>query len=192
MTVLNFMRNSGQVVGNVEEIITKVDVVIQENSVLKMLLEQQNSFIETQSAVIVAIKDELGVLGRKLDKMQDEVTVNMKTTDEIKHTKFYGQVTKLLPSAIERAEDMAGSEIRKLIHRAAMTNPGGRRKGYTEIYVKFQEVTGVCLYTEGQMRLKESDGIDGWKKDPSYINTIFKKGLQTEAAVVCMQMLADK
>jgi len=192
MGVFNLVRNGGQVVENVEELLTMVGTVLTENETLVTIVKQQSAFMERQSAVIVAIKDELGVIGRKMDKIQDEVIASKNTTDEIKHTKFYGQVTKLLPSAIERANKMAGSEIRELIHRAAMTHPGGRRKGYTEVYIKFQEVTGICLYKIGQVRLKASDGIDGWKKDPSYINTIFKKGKQTEVAVICMQMIADK
>lgn len=184
MTVMNLMRNGGQMVNDVEEIKEQVGVVIGENTVLK-------SIIEKQGAVIVAIKDELGVMSRKIDSMQDEVTYNKKTTDEIKHVKFVGQTTELLPTALERAKKMTNKQIRRLIHRAARSHKGGWQKGYTHIYVRFEEATGINLYDEGKTVLKKSDEIEGWVKDPSYINTILKKDKQLEAAAVCMQIVAD-
>jgi len=39
---------------------------------------------------------------------------------------------------------------------------------------------------------KKSDGVDGWRKDPSYINAILREGFKKETAVICMQILADK
>lgn len=185
MSVLRLVRSGGQVVGNIEELIEMVGTVIKENVVMKAIIEKQG-------AIIVSVRDEMGVMSRKLDTIQDEVRANKATTNEIKHTKFYGQTTKLLPEAVERAKRMTGGEVRKLIHRTAKSHPSGRRKGYTVIYEKLNEVTGINVYDIGQISLKKSDGIDGWKKDPSYINTILKKGLQSEVAVICMQILVDK
>lgn len=185
MSVVNLFRNGGQMVGDVEEIKGLVVSVIKENDLLK-------GIIERQGAIIVSIKDEIGTMSRKLDSIQDEVTYSKNTTDEIKHTKFVGQTMKLLPTAVEKAKQMSGKQIRQLIHKAAQTHGSGRRKGYTYLYNKIIEVTGFDVYEAGQVRLRKSDNIDGWKKDPSYINSIFKHGKQVDAAVVSMQILADK
>lgn len=184
-TVMQLIRNGGQVIGDVEEIREFVADLTKENKTLKMLAEKQG-------AIIVSIMDEIGVISRKLDDIQDEVTVSKNTTEEIKHTKFYGQKPELLRSALERAEEMNNREIRKLIHRAAKVYKGGKRKGYTYIYNTLYEVTGYDVYEVGKVRLKKSDGIEGWGKDPSYINAILRDGKGEETAVICMQVLAEK
>lgn len=184
MGVANLLRNGGQVVRDVSEILSKANSILAENEVLK-------GIIERQGAVVVAINDELGVVKRKLDEIQDNVAHSSRTATEIKHTKFYGQTVKLLDSAVEEVEAMSNAEIRKLIHRAARSHRGGRRKGYTHIYNKLSEVTGFDVYAHGKVTLKKSDGIEGWSKDPSYINTIMKQGKQREVAVICMQAIAD-
>src|SRR5699024_6107556 len=143
-------------------------------------------------AMLVAIRDDVGVLSRKIDEIKDEVTVSAKTTDDIKHKKFIGQEMVILESAEKRVENIGGKEVRKLIHRAAQSDQGGRRKGYTRIYNKLYDVTGYDVYEVGKTTLKKSDGIDGWSKDPSYINTILRDGYEKETAIICLQILADK
>lgn len=183
--VLTLVRKGGRMVEDMSDVRELVEGLVGENEALKLIIEKQG-------AVIVAIKDEIGVLSRKLDAIQDEVTINKKTTEEIKTTKFYGQAVKLLPQAIERAKKMSGDEVRRLIHSAAKAHPSGRRKGYTHIYEKLFEVTGFDVYKVGKISLGKKDNVDGWSKDPTYINAIFKQGLYTEVAVICMQIIADK
>ena len=185
MSVMELMRNGGQMIGDVERLLMKVDVIVRENETLKVIVEKQG-------AIIVSMRDELGVVSRKLDDIKDEVSVSKQTAVEIKHTKFYGQTPKFLDGALEKVTRFTNREIRKLIHRAATSHPSGRRKGYTQIYNKLAEISGFDVYTHGQMTLKKSDGIEGWSKDASYINTILKHGKQKEVAVICQQILADK
>ena len=185
MSVLELVRNGGQMVEGVETLLIKVDGIVKENEMLKTVVEKQG-------AIIVAIKDEIGVLSRKIDKMHDEVTASKVTTDEIKHTKFIGQSTKILPNAFERVEKLTGNEVRRLIGRAAKRHSKGPRDGYKYVYEKLYDATGFDVYTIGKIRLKKTDGVDGWRKDESYINTILKEGYAKEVAVVCKQILADK
>lgn len=184
--VLDYLiKDKSDIADGVMELNTQVSKVISENDVLKTIIEKQG-------ALIVTLNDKLDVVSTKLDDVYNKITVSNKTTDELKHTKFYGQKVKILDSAMKEASEMSNASIRRLIHRAAASHPSGRRKGYTHIYLKTEEVTGVNVYDLGKTVLKKSDGIEGWSKDPSYINTILKEGLQKEVAVICQQILADK
>ena len=183
--VMTLFRNGGRMVVDVEEMKEYLVKLADENTALKRL-------IETQGAIIVALKDEVGVISRKLDDVIDGVNFSAQTTDEIKHKKFIGQELELLDSAKERVKNLSGKGIRKLIRRAALSHAGGRRKGYTEIYNKLFEVTGYDVYKVGKITLKKSDNVDGWSKDLSYINTILRDGYGKETAIICLQILADK
>ena len=183
--VMTLFRNGGQMVVDVDEVKEYVVTLAEENAGLKRL-------IETQGAIIIALKDEIGVISRKIDEISDSVTFNAQTTDELKHKKFIGQELELLDAAKERVKNMSGKEVRRLIHRAALANPSGRRKGYTVIYNKLHDVTGYDVYEVGKITLKKSDNVDGWSKDPSYINTILRDGYGKEVAIICLQILADK
>ena len=183
--VITLFKNGGQMVMDVEEMKEYIVNLAEENTVLKRL-------IETQGAIIVALKDEIGVISRKLDDINDRVNTSARTTNEIKHKKFIGQEMELLDTAKERVKNITGKDVRKLIHRAAVAHPSGRRKGYTIIYSKLYEITGYDVYEVGKVRLKKSDNISGWSKDPSYINAILRDGYGEETAVICLQILADK
>lgn len=183
--VITLFKNGGQMVMDVEEMKEYLVNLAEENTVLKRL-------IETQGAIIVALKDEIGVISRKLDDINDRVNMSARTTNEIKHKKFIGQEMELLDTAKERVKNIPGKDVRKLIHRAADAHPNGRRKGYTAIYSKLYEITGYDVYEVGKVRLKKSDNINGWSKDPSYINAILRDGYGEETAVICLQILADK
>jgi len=183
--VLTLIKNGGQMVIDMEDVKQYLETMRTENSSLV-------DIIEKQGAIIVALKDEIGVISRKLDEIADNVTFNAKTTDDLKHKKFIGQELELLESAKERVKTMSGKEIRKIIHRAAESHSGGRRKGYTHIYNKLFDISGYDVYSVGKVRLKKSDQIDGWAKDPSYINTILRDGYAEDTAAICLQILADK
>jgi len=183
-SVMQLIRNGGQVIEDVDLIKEYMKSLASENNMLK-------STIEKQTAVLTAVMDELGVVKQELFDIKDIVTVGKELSDEIKHTKFIGQKPKILPTAREIADKMTGNAVRSLIHRAAKKHPSGIRRGYTVIYEKLAEVTGFDVYNIGKITLNKSDGVDGWKKDPSYINAILREGYKTEVAIVCKQILAD-
>src|SRR5690625_2327622 len=92
--VITLFKNGGQMVMDVEEMKEYLVNLAEENTVLKRL-------IETQGAIIVALKDEIGVISRKLDDINDRVNTSARTTNEIKHKKFIGQEMELLDTAKE-------------------------------------------------------------------------------------------
>ncbi len=175
-----------------KDVVVAVKMVERENEILKGIISEVLSYVQRSTSEMTIIREEISTVREYITEVKEIASEGKRTTDEIKHTKFYGQVSKLLPDAMERAKKMAGGEVRKLIHRAAKAHEGGQQRGYTAVYEKLRDVTGVDLYAIGKITLKKTDGIDGWKKDPSYINAILKEGVQAEAAVICMQILADK
>lgn len=118
-------------------------------------------------------------------KTEKKVTTVM--TKEI-----YGKQAIMLPKAVKESEKLSGKEVRGLIHKAAKAHEGGNRKGYTHLYNKLKEATGFDVYTIGKVTLGKKDNIDGWCKDPSYINAIFKHGYKVEAAVIAKSMIVSK
>lgn len=163
-----------------------------ENKALKELISEVLSIVQRNTSEMTVIKESVHYLTELTVEMKEIAAEGTRTTDEIKHTKFIGQDTKILPNAIKKAEEMSGDAVRKLIRRAAKKHKSGIRKGYTFVYDKLFDVTGFDVYTVGQISLKKSDGVDGWRKDPSYINAILREGFKKETAVICMQILADK
>lgn len=184
MSAFKLVMNGGRMVEDVESLVLMTESISKENGILKHVIERQG-------ALLTNILDEIGVVSRKMDEMWDDVMASRQTAHELKHTKFYGQTAELLGSAMEKAKELSNKEIRKLLRRAAKTHPSGMQKGYTEIYNKLAEITGFNVYDYGKITLKKSDGIEGWSKDPSYVNTVIKYGKQQEAAVICMQIVAD-
>lgn len=190
--VLDFIRNSGEIGESVGEIKEYMERVVEENKALKIIVESQRSDLEKQGATIVAIFDMMNVLSTDIREVQDLLKVSNRTTEEIKHVKFYGQEMRILDQAREAVKGIRGTTVRSLIHRAARSSGNKNGEGYTLIYNKLLELTGFNVYDIGKITLKKSDGIDGWKKDPSYINAILREGFGEEAAIVCKQILADK
>lgn len=173
------------------DVATAVMSLESENKALHELIVEVLAVVQRNTSEMTVLKETVQLLTETALDIKDITSKGTRVADEIKHTKFYGQATKLLDSAIEKVAELTNKEIRKMIHRAASAHPSGRRKGYTHIYQKLSEVTGFDVYTHGKVTLKKSDGIEGWSKDASYINTILKHGKEKETAVICMQVLAD-
>lgn len=174
------------------DVVKAVASLEDENKVLKEIIADVFSLVQRNTSEMTVLKESLHHLTEMTSDLKDIATEGTRTTDEIKHVKFIGQEVKLLDRAKKMVENIAGKDVRKLIHRAAIAHKSGRRKGYTHIYNKLFEVTGFDVYEVGQIRLKKSDNVDGWKKDPSYINAILKEGHGKETALICKQILADK
>lgn len=172
------------------DVVKAVKTVETENESLKEVISELISLVQRQTSSMTVIHENVEHLTNLVIEIKDVASIGAETATEIKHTKFIGQTMKLLPTAVERAKEMTNKQIRRIVHKTARV-AGGGAKGYNHIYVKLEEATGVSVYDIGKVRLKKSDGIDGWSKDPSYINAILKTEKQVEAAVVCMQILAD-
>lgn len=185
MTVMELIRNGGQMVVDMDKILEYVTSIASENQVLKTLVEKQG-------AIIVTVNDQIGVLNRKIDSLQDEVSYSKKTTDEIKHIKFVGQEMKVLPKAFDKIKGMSANAKQQLLVKAGRTSSNKDGKGFTDMYLQLEQLTGINVMDFGKIRLKKADGIDGWRPDPSYINVIFREGLEDKAAAIALQILADK
>lgn len=183
MGLLSLNKLTGN--GSLVEIEGKISELYQENNTLKELVNVVLSIVKRQEA-------HNSVVNSKLEDIQESLTKATLGVEEVKTTDYYGKRRVLLPQALEEVSKLSNSEIRSLIHKAARAHKGGQRKGYTHIYEKLRDITGIDVYEMGKVPLKRKHGIEGWKKDPSYINTILLKGVQKEAAVVAMETLNRK
>src|SRR5690625_697381 len=175
-----------------KDVVRAVASVEKENETLKGMVVELLSIVQRNTSEMTVLKESVEHLTGLTQEVKDIAELGSKTTDEIKHTKFVGQRLKILDKARESVENISGGVVRSYIHRAAKSHPSGKRKGYTHIYEKLIDVTGFNVYEIGKIRLKKADNIDGWKKDPSYINAILKHGYGKETAIICKQILADK
>lgn len=162
-----------------------------ENTSLKELINEVLSIVQRNTSEMTVLKESIQYLTETTEEVRGVVADITGSTDEIKHTKFIGQIPKILPKAREVAETLPGDSVRTLIRRAAKKHPKGIRVGYTNIYDKLCETTGFDVYKIGKVRLNKSDNVDGWRKDPSYINAIFREGYKTDIAVICKQILSE-
>jgi hypothetical protein len=128
----------------------------------------------------------------RLERIYERIEIANEAVSEVKSTDFYGKTRSILPDALKQVEGMSGSEVRRLLHRAASAHPKGRKAGFNDLFQRVVELSGVDIFELGKERLGKKDGIDGWKKDPSYINTILKHGLKDVAAVVAKEMQLKK
>jgi Mor family transcriptional regulator len=180
-------NNSGEVVlagGQLEALSLTVHNVIQ-REVSAIVRSEMEPIIAMMSTFISRLDEQVEIVQTiKEHAAKTEKKVNTVMTKEI-----YGKKAVFLPQGIKEAKKLTNSEIRSLIHKAAKGHPGGNRKGYTHIYNKLKELTGVDVYEIGQIALGKKDGIEGWSKDPSYINAILKNGIQVEAAVIAQTMI---
>ncbi len=182
--VIKLFKNGGQIISDVEDVREYVISITKENEALKLLIEKQG-------ATIVSIFEGIGDISRKLNGVQDILMMNNETTNEIKHKKFIGQTMEVLPQIYDKIKIMSGDSRRKTIDSACRML-GKKGKGHTEFYLRLEQLTGVNVMSFGKITLKKSDGIDGWRKDPTYLNVIFREGIDEEATALALQVLADK
>jgi len=179
--------NSSEVVlagGQLEALSLTVHNVIQ-REVSAIVKSEMEPIIAMMSTFISRLDEQVEIVQTiKEHAVKTEKKVNTVMTKEI-----YGKKAVFLPQGIKEAKTLSNKEIRNLIHKAAKGHPGGNRKGYTHIYNKLKELTGVDVYEIGKVALGKKDGIEGWSKDPSYINAILKNGIQVEAAVIAKTMI---
>lgn len=60
------------------------------------------------------------------------------------------------------------------------------------MYSKLNELTGVDVYEIGKTVITKVDGLGFKNPQESYINTVFKKGVQFEAAAIALDMIRNK
>lgn len=162
------------------------------NKDVARIITEVLAYVKRSESELSMLREEMTVAKEEIIFVKEIVTDGNRTTNEIKNVKFIGQEVKFLEEAKERVKGISGKEVRRLINRAATAHTSGRRKGFTEIYNKLIELTGFDVYEIGKVRLTKNDGIDGWKPDPSYINTILREGYGGRTAIICTQILADR
>lgn len=180
-SVLTLFKNGGQMVEDMDVLLTQVSEIAQENHTLKMIIEKQG-------AILVSLADEISTISQKIDEIQDTVNLNVKNTDEIKTTEYIGKVPKFLPTLMEEVERLDHREIRNLIRRATKN----QKEEYVRLYTKLAEITGINVFKVGKHRITKRHGLGFTNSGESYINTLFIKGIEREAAAIALDIIRNK
>lgn len=165
--IISLVRNGGEMVANVESL-------VEENRELRNVIEEQGALIV--------------VVNEKLQKLQDAVEQVIDHVLDTKTKSFIGKKPEFLPKTIDEVTKFSEKEIREIIHRAA----NRQQKGYTRIYSKLSEITGIDIYKCGKTRIAKSHGLGFTNTGESYINMIFVKGIEKEAAAVALDIIRNK
>lgn len=171
---ITLFKKGGEAVENVNELVSMTRNLTDENGVLRDSLEKYG-------AVIVGMQDMLEVFSQKIDNIEDHIVEDREKT-------FVGKRPEFLDTSFSEVQDLTHNEKRSFIYRAA----GNQRSGYNRIYSKIEEMTGVRIRNFGKMKITRYDGLGVVKPQESYINTVFLKGVENEAAAIALDMIRNK
>lgn len=124
-------------------------------------------------------------------KIEDVLEVSAETSAvvaELRGSNHIGKKPIVLREAIEESSKMSVKEIRQAIHGAARRQPSG----YNAIYLKVREITGVDIFAVGKVRVTPADGLGFTDNNETYINAIFKKGVQEQAGAIALDIIRNK
>lgn len=107
---------------------------------------------------------------------------------EMKGVNHIGKKPVLLAEVTAEVGKMTVKEIRSTIHGAARKQP----TGYNAIYLKVRELTGVDIFAVGKIRVTPTDGLGFVDNNETYINALFKKGVQKQAAAIALDTIRNK
>lgn len=181
MAMMDLLRDGGKMIIDVEEIKDIVTGLTRENSTLRTLVEKQG-------AIIVSLNEQMGEFSRKLNSMEDTLTSNAQSTDDMKRKTYVGKKAEFLKESIEEVKSLTHKDIRRLIFRAA----GNQRGGYLRIYSKLSDMTGIDIYSAGKNAVRKNDGLGFVNPQKTYINTVFLKGVQYEAAAISLDIIRNR
>lgn len=170
------------------EVTGRLDVLAQENETLSSLVIKQDGVISSLLAIVTRIDSSFTQV---IDGVNDikERTENIEAVVfEQVTTHHIGKKPVILESAETEVESMTEKEIRAVINRAA----NRQQKGYSEIYAKIAEITGVDVYAIGKTVITKADGLGFVNPQETYLNTLFKKGVHKIAAAIALDKIRNK
>lgn len=171
---MEIFTRGGEMIDNVEDLLKKVSSLVGENTELKLLNERQE-------AALTSMEDKVDTLSRKVDSLQDDLTAN-------KETHYVGKRPEFLDEFLDEVKPLTHNEKRKLIYQGARN----QKSGYNRIYGKVKEMTGVDVYQHGKLKISKFDQLGVIKPVPSFINTVFLKGVDSEAAAISLDMIRNQ
>lgn len=134
------------------------------------------------------IEMQLQIMTSNIEDVKGEVEEIGINVSEAKQKTFVGKKPVFLQTTLEEVSKIGHKEIRQLIYRAA----NNQQKGYTRIYSKLSEITGIDIYQAGKSRITKKDGLGFTNGGVTYINTLFIKGVEHEAAAVALDIIRNK
>lgn len=163
-------------------------VVKDKTTVVGTDVDRAIKLMEQILPMVVRVDARLNTLeSRTEDILELETETNAAVLDNKTKT-YVGKKPEFIDEVIEEVKSLSPKEIRKLIYRASRN----QQEGYLKIYSKLMEITGVDIYQAGKMRINKRDGLGFTNPGYSYINTLFHKGIEKEAAAVALDMIRNK
>lgn len=169
-------------------VVERLDVVVKENEALSGLVVKQDGVINTLLAVVTRIDSTFTTLLSEFADVKESTGNIESAVFEQITTHYMGKKPVLLKSAEAEVATLTDKEIRTIINRAA----NRQQKGYSEIYAKIAEITGVDVYVIGKTVITKADGLGFVNPQASFLNTLFKKGVHKTAAAIALDKIRNK
>jgi|SRR5699024_4005552 len=157
-----------------KEVIETVEELKTENSLLIRVVEEQG-------ALISVLREEIADIKTYVAEIKDVVT-----DTNTKH--FVGKKPEFLPGLMEEVKQMTPKQIRSVLWKAS----GNQQDGYNRIYAKLSDMVGFNVKDHGKSRILKRDNLGFTNNGESYINTLFKKGVECEAAAIALDIIRNK
>lgn len=143
---------------------------------------------QLQMAMMVRMESMVREVFAELETVKNSVMDIATSVVDLKDTNHIGKKSVILSALTTEVSAMTVEEIRQAINRAA----NRQQKGYMRIYSKLCDITGVDIYAIGKVKIGADDGLGFTNGGESYINTIFKEGVQMEAAAIALDIIRNK
>lgn len=151
----------------------KLDALVKENEILKAIIQRIDSSFITVMDGVADIKERTENIEAVVF---EQISVN-----------HIGKKPVLLESVQDEVKAMTWKEIRTVFNKAA----NRQQKGYNELYAKLAEITGVDVYSIGKTVITKADKLGFVCGNETYLNTVFKKGVQYEAAAIALDKIRN-
>lgn len=175
-------------VGELKTVKERLEVMERENQSLSSLVVKQNGVITTLLEIVTRIDSSFEtVLNGVADIKERTENIEAAVFEQVT-THHIGKKPVLLESATEEVDSLTVKEIRAIINRAA----NRQQKGYSEIYAKVAEITGVDIYAVGKTIITKADGLGFVNPQETYLNTLFKKDVHKVAAAIALDKIRNK
>lgn len=175
--------------GNVvERMVERFEVVDSANQQLQELVVGAVRYITEVHGYMQRLESQLEVMQSKVEDMVELSTETNAAVLEAKTTNHIGKKPEFLKPIKDEVAKLTADEIRQTIHGAARRQP----TGYNTIYLKIREMTGIDVFAVGKIAITKADGLGFVNKSETYINAIFKKGVQNEAGAIALDIIRNK
>lgn len=165
-----------------------LDTLLSENQTLGGIIIKQDGVINSLMAIVQRIDASFTTVIDHVTDIKERAENIEAVVFEQVTTNHIGKKPVLLEQVQKETEKLTVKEIRALINRAA----NRQQKGYNVLYAKLHELTGVDVYEIGKTVITKVDALGFVNPQETYINTVFKKGVQFEAAAIALDMIRNK